>query len=442
MGLRLKLGLYVVACIGVVLTLSGFFSIRAERKIYQEEMRIRGVTLLKSFAIPATIAMANNDISTLDNYVVEFSEDAQSLDLAYMAVLDYSGRVVAHTTAGEFGKIYDDPMTREALGIEEPISRIINHGDTSTLEVAVPVISGLRWGTIRAGFSLSRVESATARSRNRFLMTGLFVSLGAGTIAYLVLSLMVIRPVVRMSEMTRLFGAGALEARLRLNQEDEMGQLAVQLNSMADQIQDHTVALERKVDERTGELGAANEQLRDANKQLERLARTDPLTGLYNRRQFVEQLQFEIRRGTRTMHEFALIILDVDNFKHYNDVNGHTAGDELLQRLAALMEINLRATDLVSRYGGEEFVILLLDTGPEEGYATALKLQQVVAAQPMPFEEKQPKGRLTVSVGVSFYPKDSVDGRTLIEYADQALYVSKGRGRNSVTKWEDVRASG
>jgi diguanylate cyclase (GGDEF)-like protein len=109
--------------------------------------------------------------------------------------------------------------------------------------------------------------------------------------------------------------------------------------------------------------------------------------------------------------------------------------------MAALLSLNLRGTDVVARYGGEEFVVLLLDTGADEGFATANKLQQVVEAQPFPREETQPHGKLTISVGVAFYPHDSRDGRKLIDYADRALYKSKERGRNTVTRWADVRES-
>jgi diguanylate cyclase (GGDEF)-like protein len=262
---------------------------------------------------------------------------------------------------------------------------------------------------------------------------------GVGLIAFLMLHAFVLKPIVKMQRMTERVSRGELKARNDIVSGDEIGQLASQLNAMAQRIESYTVALEGAVEARTSQLEQTNAQLVEANKQLERLAKTDALTGLYNRRQFMEQLDFEIRRGARNPHQFALILLDVDYFKKYNDTHGHSAGDELLQRMAALLSLNLRGTDLVARYGGEEFVVLLLDTGADEGYATAHKLQQVVAAQPFPREETQPNGKLTVSVGVSFYPHDSRDGRRLIDYADRALYKSKERGRNTVTRWSDVR---
>lgn len=438
-GLRLKLGLYVVLFVLGVLTLVGFLRVRSERDIYLEELRARAETLLRAFAIPAAVAMANNDTPTLDNYLVQFAEAAQKMDLAYMAVLDFGGKVVAHTNEGEFGRVYDDAFTQTGLKERTPTWRILADAHQGRLEMTVPIVSGLRWGTLRAGFTLSRMERDLRKRQHQLIVTALAVSGGAAIVAYLLLSRLVLAPVLRMRRMAARFGSGQLTARVELSSGDEMGELAEQLNGMAQQIQEYTDSLEKLVEERTSELAETNNKLLAANKQLEALAQTDPLTGLYNRRYFMEQLEFEMRRGQRTSHQCTVVMMDMDHFKHYNDTNGHTAGDELLQRLGALLESNTRGTDVVARYGGEEFIVLLLDTGPEEGFATAEKLRVVVEAEPMPHEEKQPLGKITVSVGVAFFPGDASDPRDLIERADQALYASKAAGRNRVTRYRDVR---
>ena len=441
MGLRAKLAFAVLSVVVLAVAAYVFTAIRHEERVLQRETESRAVALLRAFAIPCGVAMANNDTPTLDNYVVKLSEAASSLDLRHMAVLDFQGRVVSHTRQGEFGLVYDDPFTRTALAAESPQTRNVVENGEPVLEVAVPVVSGLRWGTISASFSLSNVERAIAARRTRVFVFALVMMSIPGLIAFLTLHRLVVRPIEKMQGMAERVSRGELAARVAIRSRDEVGQLAEQLNAMAQRIEDYTASLEKRVEERTHELAAANSQLVEVNQQLERLAKTDPLTGLYNRRQFMEQLDFEIRRGARNPHQFALILLDVDHFKSYNDAHGHSAGDELLQRMAALLSLNLRGTDVIARYGGEEFVVLLLDTGADEGYATAHKLQQVVEAQPFPREETQPNGKLTISVGVAFYPHDSRDGRKLIDYADRALYKSKERGRNTVTRWADVRES-
>lgn len=438
MGVRAKLAVGLLVFVVVAVALYGFFTVRTEEQIYLRETENRAVTLLRSFAIPCGVAMANNDTPMLDNYVVKFADAATSHDLRYMAILDITGKVVAHTTPSEFGKTYDDKLTKTALASDRWLARRTTLNGEDILDVAVPVISGLRWGTIRAGFTLEGVERAVAERRTRVYVFAVVIVTLVGLTVLVLLQWAVVSPVLKMHVMADRVRNGDMKARVSVSNRDEIGQLATTLNAMAQQIEDYTAGLEKKVQERTSELAQANEQLVAANQQLERLAKTDPLTGLYNRRQFMEQLEFEIRRGARSPHQFALILLDVDYFKKYNDTHGHTAGDELLQRMAELFRLNLRGTDLIARYGGEEFVVLLLDTGPDEGYATARKLQQVVEAQPFPREESQPDGKLTISVGVAFYPGDSRDGRKLIDYADRALYVSKDRGRNTVTRWSDV----
>ncbi len=440
MSLRLKVGVYVVGLVGGLLALTGYVQVRGERAIYLEQILTRNTALLKALAIPCAIGIANNEDTALDNYVTQFGEAADSMDLRELAILAYDGRVLAHTSPGEFGKIYADPFTLRSRNSKEPIHLLDE--EAGRLDIAVPVESaGLRWGTLRASFTLAGVEHALTQSRARIVWMSAGISLGLGVIAYLVLHFLWVQPVMRMEIMARRVGRGDLSARVEVESRDELGRLALQLNSMAQQIATYTESLEGLVQARTAELAHTNAKLVEANRQLDRLAKTDALTGLYNRRYFMEQLEFEIRRGSRARRQFTLAMIDVDHFKHYNDTNGHTAGDELLQRLAALLEVNLRSSDLVARYGGEEFIVLFYDTGPEEGFATALKLQQVVAAQPFPFDAAQPHGKVTMSVGVAFYPDDSRDARQLIERADQALYQSKARGRNRVTRWTDVAAA-
>jgi len=320
---------------------------------------------------------------------------------------------------------------RQAVAANEPLVQQTTNAQPPYLDVSVPVVIGLRWGTIWARFSLAEMERAVHRGQRRLFSEGLAVAIATAAVAFFLLSLIVVRPLLRIRDMASRSGAGDLAARVHLPQKDELGELSQQLNGMADQIEEYTGSLEKLVQARTAALG-------EANRQLETLARTDALTGLHNRRHFMEQLNLEIRRGARSQHQFALAMLDVDHFKHYNDTNGHTAGDELLTQLATLLRLNLRSSDLIARYGGEEFIVMLFDTGPVEGLATAKKLQQAVAGELMPHDETQPNGKLTVSIGVAFYPQDASDARTLVDYADQALYRSKARGRNAVTAWREL----
>jgi diguanylate cyclase (GGDEF)-like protein len=179
------------------------------------------------------------------------------------------------------------------------------------------------------------------------------------------------------------------------------------------------------------------EELERLNAQLTDMANRDALTGLHNHRFFREALDKEIARSERHDRQFSLIFLDIDHFKNFNDTHGHLAGDELLKKLADLLRSNSRATTVVVRYGGEEFVLLVPETDGEGARVLAEKLRCAVAEYAFPGRESQPDGRLTMSLGVATFPQAGDNSRTLIDHADKALYRSKHAGRNRVSVWRD-----
>jgi len=183
--------------------------------------------------------------------------------------------------------------------------------------------------------------------------------------------------------------------------------------------------LEAKVSERTSELA-------EANSRLAQLAVTDGLTGLYNHRHFHERLGLEVERSARTGLPMSLLMIDVDHFKHYNDTNGHPAGDDVLRQVARIMGDGRRANDFCARYGGEEFAIVLVDTDKLTAAQVAERLRERVAQTNFPNGDLQPGGKLSISVGVASLPDDAGDAEALVRAADKALYDAKAAGRNQV----------
>lgn len=166
------------------------------------------------------------------------------------------------------------------------------------------------------------------------------------------------------------------------------------------------------------------------------LSNTDELTALANRRHFQGILKREVDQAKRYSTTFSLIMVDVDHFKQYNDTHGHLAGDLVLKRVANLLLQNTRGIDLVARFGGEEFVILLPRTDEKGALATAEKLRQCVHDEVMTgMAESQPLGRITLSLGIAIYPLHSKDVFDLLNMADQALYQAKSEGRNRCVVW-------
>lgn len=174
-----------------------------------------------------------------------------------------------------------------------------------------------------------------------------------------------------------------------------------------------------------------NERLRA---QLQEQAIRDPLTGVFNRRYFTESLESETARAAREIIPFSLIVLDVDHFKKVNDTFGHKCGDLVLKSLASFLVENTRRSDIVCRYGGEEFVILMPDAAVDDARDRAELFRQKFEALSHSYENNQIK--VTFSAGVASFPVHADSGESLLVAADGALYRSKAEGRNRVSVFE------
>lgn len=185
----------------------------------------------------------------------------------------------------------------------------------------------------------------------------------------------------------------------------------------------------------TTSLRDRNRQLRDARRQLTDLANVDELTGLGNRRLINKVLQDEINRARRSNSSVAVILLDVDYFKDYNDNYGHPAGDLVLKRLADLMQrATSRAGEMVGRYGGEEFILILPGAAMHSAMRTAERLKELVTAERIPHVKSPMGGIITVSQGlVSVMPEADLTPADIIKQADKALYQAKHDGRNTIS---------
>lgn len=164
---------------------------------------------------------------------------------------------------------------------------------------------------------------------------------------------------------------------------------------------------------------------------------TDPLTGLPNRRYLEERLAEELNRSKRYDYAMSFLMIDIDDFKAYNDTNGHQAGDLALQITAHCLKVALRSADVASRYGGEEFCILLPQTGIAEAGAIADRVRHRVSTTHFPHGKSQPQGRVTVSVGVSTFSKQVDTSENIIAAADRALYQAKSLGKDRVHFYGD-----
>jgi diguanylate cyclase (GGDEF)-like protein len=170
-----------------------------------------------------------------------------------------------------------------------------------------------------------------------------------------------------------------------------------------------------------------NAQLYQRTKEL---STRDDLTGLFNRRHFFDNLEKEVQRARRYRRVFSLLLLDLDDFKGYNDTYGHLKGDEALKEIARLLLASTRRADIVARFGGEEFVVLLPEINAQGALVVAEKIRTAVEQYPFAGHTPQPGGKMTVTLGLATYPTDSEDGLELVDLADRALYLGKQQGGN------------
>jgi diguanylate cyclase (GGDEF)-like protein len=165
--------------------------------------------------------------------------------------------------------------------------------------------------------------------------------------------------------------------------------------------------------------------------ELRKLSITDGLTQLYNSRHFYDQIKSEVERCNRYDHKLSLLLLDIDNFKDYNDQYGHLAGDKILVRLSRVINSCLRKMDTAYRYGGEEFTIVLPGTTMEEARTVAERLRSAVESQNLT-DGRYPEAITTISIGVTQYHREERVAE-FVKRADRAMYQSKQAGRNRVS---------
>ena len=177
---------------------------------------------------------------------------------------------------------------------------------------------------------------------------------------------------------------------------------------------------------------AVHDQLARQNALLAELASTDELTGVKNRRRFREDLDMLFGQAQRQRVPLSLILLDIDEFKQYNDAFGHPAGDRVLQQIGATLRSSLRGHDVLARYGGEEFVVLLPATDADEALRVAERLRTAIA------DHAWPHRPVTASFGVATSGPETPDAAALVDRADRALYLSKEAGRNRSSQWSVV----
>ena len=259
---------------------------------------------------------------------------------------------------------------------------------------------------------VAEIPSATAYAeirqlRNTTVLLVLVLLLVVGSLGYL-LGLLIVLPLERLARAADQVASGDLDVNVPISGGGEVSQLTGVFNDMV-------------------------RRLRDGRAELERLSVTDDLTGLANRRHLDDALARELQRSERHARPFAVLMLDVDRFKVFNDTHGHPAGDAVLQRLAKILRDSAREVDTVARYGGEEFFLILPETSAAGAALMAERIRASTEAHHFAIDDGAADVSVTVSIGYAVFPEHGVTPDAMLEAADQALYRSKQGGRNRAT---------
>lgn len=294
--------------------------------------------------------------------------------------------------------MYRGAMRRELIGLAD-------------VSASLPV-------TVVAERDRAEVYRSWVKLRNLFLILVSGLALAVALIAYR-LGRSIALPLQRLVGAADRIAGGDLEVRLAVKQNDELGHLTQVFNQMADKLRSSHA-----------EIVAASETMRQQNQLLETLSITDSLTGLYNRSKLDSILSEQIARYKRSRRPFTVLMMDIDHFKTINDSRGHIAGDELLAAVARILVQSIRSVDYAARYGGDEFVIILIDTPADAAGETAERIRSQV--ERAPYNAGDQSVTVTVSVGIAQWQSDDSVPTAVFARADQALYEAKRAGRNRV----------
>ena len=320
-----------------------------------------------------------------------------------VVVVQPGGQVIA-SAGGKFAAL--PPATLRQL--QRADSAAVSYQAPDGLDVvgALAAVPSSEWSAV-AEIPASSAFKDMQRLRNATALLVVVLLAAVGSLAY-ALGLLIVHPLDRLTLAANRVAGGDLEIDVPVSGGGELSHLTGVFNDMV-------------------------RRLREGRAELERLSVTDELTGLANRRRLMAELERELRRSDRHGHPFAILMLDVDNFKRFNDTWGHPAGDGVLKRLADTLRENVRDVDTVARYGGEEFMVILPETPAAEAARVAERMRTGTEKDRFTPEGGKNELNVTVSIGYAVFPEHAKTPEGLIEAADQALYRSKAAGRNRVS---------
>lgn len=396
---RLVLGVTILHVLMMTVLVVDLF--QRQHDFLHQQGQHHAENLALALAVSSSSWVMANDVVGLQELTTSVS---QRINVHYVMVLSPDGRVLAHNDPTLVGLYVNDPVSRQLHQGEAELHTLVH---SHLLEdVAAPIMAGKTLtGWARVGIGQEQIRSELRQTLAKSL---LYILVG-GLIAYVFARLTanwLASGIEQLGLGFKKVARGERELRIEIKGKDEISQLSQGFNLML------------------AELEANENKLREH-------AETDFLTGLPNRRSFMKRLVESLERLKRGLDQpSALLMLDLDFFKHINDQHGHLAGDAVLRNISTLVRDNLRKIDNAGRLGGEEFAVLLPGADLEAASHFAERLRSKVEDSPTTWKEDSIP--VTISIGITLLNADDEKTDNAISRADRALYAAKEKGRNRV----------
>jgi len=412
-SLEAKLCLLTVSLLFALLLGVGHFAMKEQRRALADQKSQAFRALAQTFAAYTESVLANDPIGCSRKLSQRLAH--AGADIEYVSLTDDDGRIIF----SESRHFADEQQIGLGAAACRTIRNLTGFGGLTPIKIyseIVPITlpNGGR-GRLTMGFGFGRLNDVVddLESKALLIFTSAFI---IGIILTIILARTLIAPLRNIIDGTRKIADGELSFRLSVSNDDEIGELAQNFNTM---------------------IGA----LQETRDQLIAQANSDSLTGLHNHRSFQEHLALEISRAERFQRDLSLLMLDIDHFKDFNDAHGHPIGDTALKVLAGIIRANVREIDTVARYGGEEFAVILPETHYDDAAEVGERICAAIKRHSFYGVERE-AASLTVSIGAAQFPLHSLEQEGLILAADMALYQAKLTGRDRICVFEnDARTS-
>lgn len=419
-GIRQKVVLLLLATLVIGLSASTWLALRSQASDILQETDRRGQEISHFMARTLAYSVVAYDYHTVELLLKDL---ATHDDVVYARVVSPRGNVM-----GEFGA---ENANRPGVTTFRKDIRINNE----------------TVGRLRLGLSIARITEAIERQKQESILRQLLVIFGVLIVELLALSYIIIRPLNLMSRAMHEPAADGVAPSLPVATQDEFGEIATQFNTLHARLNEAHEKLKSRVQHADLELAHAYEQLavqagelKRKNVDLELLAITDPLTGLYNKRYFEKLMENEVETSVHQNQICSIVLIDLDHFKKLNGQYGHKIGDSVLREVARLLALRTRKTDVLCRFGGDEFFLLCRQATMANAMNVADQMHETITREPLLVDGQAIPVGLSIGIATIPSPRPVRTAGEFFECADTALRRSKQIGRNTVVHFSRMPA--